>query len=547
MKYTIGVDYGTKSGRTVIVETQTGDIVASAVKEYAHGVVTGTLENGVGLPSGWCLQYPQDYLEVLETTIPQALEMGSVDPDDVIGIAIDFTSCTILPVDKNANPLCMQKKLAYRPHAYVKLWKHHASQKAADKINEVLEKEGVLDLPRYGGRISPELMLPKILQMIEEDGELYREADEIMEAMDWLNLLLTGKRRRSISGAGYKAMYLPGEGYPSPELLGKMDGRLKNVAQDKLRGDVCPIDEKFGVLREEWADKLGLRAGTAVAPGIIDSHVGLAGCGITEPGGLMLIVGTSGVLLTLSEYPYSGKGIMGAVRGGIIPGYYAWESGLAAVGDQLEWMVTNCIPAQYQREAEEEGVGIHEYLTEKAGLIRAGGTGLIVLDWWNGNKTPFVNGALTGALLGLDMNTKPEQIYRAMMEAGAFGARKIIECMEEAGARIDRIVACGGIAEKNKLFMQIYADVTGREIRVSASGQTAALGAAMYAAVAAGSGKGGYDTIGEAASHMSRLQKEAYIPNPQNYEIYNSLYQKYNRACEVLGGENSYIMESLHC
>ncbi len=543
MKYTIGLDYGTKSGRAVIVEVPSGKQISAAVKEYAHGVIDDELEKGLKLPANWALQNPEDYLDVLRTIVPQVIKDASVEAKDIIGIAIDFTSCTMLPIDNQGNPLCFQQKYRNRPHAYAKLWKHHASQWAADEITKVLEECGELYKPRYGGKISSELMIPKILQILEEDPEIYNEASEFLEAMDWLTLKLTGKHRRSISGAGYKAMYSPEEGYPSKEILRKINPKFVTLIEDKMSRDICGICEKFGELNAEWASILGLMPGTAVAAGIIDSHVGLAGCGVTKPGELMLIIGTSSVLLTLSEKPYSKNGIVGAFRGGIIPEYYALESGLASVGDQLEWYIKNCVPYKYIREADEKGQTIHDYLSEKASKIGAGNTGLLVLDWWSGNKTPYVNGELSGVIVGLNMRTKPEELYQAIIESTAYGTYLIIEAMEEAGVKIDTISACGGITNKNNFFMQIYADVTNRRIKIQDSKQTAAVGAAMYAAVAAGSANGGYDSIKEAAIHMSGTKKKQFIPNNSNHKKYMKIYQEYKNVSDYFGRYNSDIFK----
>jgi L-ribulokinase len=475
------------------------------------------------LAAGWALQHPRDYLEVLEDTIPRALAEADLQAKDIIGLSIDFTACTILPIDASAAPLCFQEKYASRPHAYVKLWKHHGALAQTGRINEVLAEKGLIDLPLYGGKVSSELFFPKILQILEEDPEIYHAADAILEASDWLALLLTGKKRRSFSMASYKAMW-DGEKYPSAGLLRAFNPRLERVVEEKMSGEVVPVGSKLGELNNEWAGRLGLRAGTAVGAGIIDAHAGLPGCGITQPGRMMLIIGTSSVQAVLSEKPYSGKGVMGGVRGGIIPGYYALESGLAGVGDIFEWFITNGVPEEYAVKARAEGKSLFRLLGEAAARKKPGKSGLLALDWWNGNKTPFVDAGLSGLLAGYTLAARPEDIYRALIEATGFGTRAIMEVFEEAGVEISEIRACGGIAEKDRLLMQIYADITNREIKVSASGQTAALGAAMYASVAAGAGRGGYDSITEAAQAMSRTMPETYKPNRENLDVYSRLY-----------------------
>ena len=542
-KYVIGLDYGTLSGRAVVVDAATGEIAAQAVKEYPHAVMDQSLPCGVPLDVDWALQHPKDYLDVLEETVPDVLRQAGISPDLVIGLSIDFTASTILPISKDKTPLCMLPEFESRPHAYVKLWKHHAAQPEADEINALLTKRGEIDLPRYGGKISSELMLPKALQILREDPEIYEQADQILEAGDWLTLILTGSRLRSASMAGYKGMWLEGEGYPGKDFLKALDPRLETYVEDKLSSDICPMGSRIGVLNGTWAKKLGLLPGTAVGATIIDSHAGLPGCGIAKPGQMMLIIGTSSVQAALSVTPYSGEGICGAVKGGIMPGYYALESGLAGVGDIFGWFVNHCVPASYHRQAEEAGCGMHQYLTSLAGKLTPGESGLLALDWWSGNKTPFVSVDLSGLILGCTLATRPEEIYRALIEATGFGTRLIMEAFEHAGP-VDEIRACGGIVEKNPLLMQIFADITNREIKVAASEQTAALGAAMYAAVAAGSENGGYASIFEAAEAMSSMKEESFRPIPENAAIYESLYQEYCRLKDYFGADNP-VMKNL--
>lgn len=542
-KYVIGLDYGTLSGRAVVVEAATGAILSQAVKEYPHAVMDRELPCGVKLDVEWALEHPQDYLDVLEETIPEALRLAEISPEAVIGLAIDFTASTVLPIDQDGTPLCLLPEFEDRPHAYVKLWKHHAAQPEADDITALLTERGEIGLPRYGGKISSELMLPKALQILREDPEIYERADQILEAGDWLTFLMTGSRRRSISMAGYKGMWMEGEGYPGRDFLKALDPRLETYAQDKLSSDICPMGGRIGELNDAWAKKLGLLPGTAVGASIIDSHVGLPGCGISKPGQMMLILGTSSVQLALSKTPYSGDGVCGAVEGGIMPGYYALESGLAGVGDIFGWFVDNCVPASYKEAARAEGCSIHEYLTRLAGRLAPGESGLLALDWWNGNKTPFVSVDLSGMIVGCTLATRPEEIYRTLIEATGFGTRLIMEAFEQA-TPIDEIRACGGIAEKNSMLMQIFADITNREIKVSASDQTAALGAAMYAAVAAGSEKGGYDSIFDAAEAMSRMKEETYKPVPEHVAVYESLYREYCRMKDYFGKENP-VMKNL--
>ncbi|MDR1506138.1 MAG: ribulokinase [Treponema sp.] len=542
-RYVIGLDFGTKSGRALLVDAKTGETAAQSVKDYAHGVMDRFLPDGkTALGAGWALQHPKDYLDTLEYTVREAVSLAGIPAGDIIGLSIDFTACTILPIDAARRPLCFLEKYKNRPHAYVKLWKHHAALPQTSRINEVLAEEGLIDLPLYGGKVSSELFLPKVMQILEEDPEIYHSADAVLEAADWLTLLLTGENRRSFSMASYKAMW-DGEKYPSARLLRAFNPGLEHVVEEKMAAEIVPLGSKIGELNEEWAGRLGLLPGTAVGASIIDAHAGLPGCGITKPGQMMLIIGTSSVQAVLSEKPYSGKGVMGGVNGGIIDGYYALESGLAGVGDIFEWFVSNAVPERYGAMAKAEGKSLFRFLGEAAAKGRPGKSGLLALDWWNGNKTPFVDAGLSGVLVGCTMATRPEDIYRALVEATGFGTRMIMDTFAEAGVEIDEIRACGGIAEKDPALMQIYADITNREIKVSASGQTAALGAAMYAATAAGAERGGYSRIAGAAAAMSRTRDRAFTPNPDNVAPYSALYSHYRELSAYFGANG--IMKEL--
>jgi L-ribulokinase len=534
-KYVIGLDYGTKSARALLVNAKDGTVISRASMDYPHGVMDSYLPDGATkLEPDWVLQYPLDYLEVLTKTISDAVSMSDVSVENIIGLSLDFTACTMLPVDNTLKPLCIQERFQHRPHAFVKLWKHHAAQEQADKINKILEKMGIIDQYRYGGRVSSELLIPKILQIIEEDPEVYAAADQILEAADWLGQLLTGEKRRSASTAAYKTWWQELEGYPA-DVFAAIDPRLENLAMGKLSGDICPVGGRFGFLTAEWAEKLNLMPGIAVGCSVIDAHAGLPGCGITQPGRMMLIIGTSSVQAVLSEHPYSGNGIMGSVKNGIIPGYYALESGLAAFGDVFEWFIKNAIPAAYQADADAAGVSIFQYLSSLAEKYHPGESGLLGLDWWSGNKTPFVNSCLSGLIIGLTVYSKPEEIYRALVEAVGFGTRLIMEHFEYAGIKIHEIVACGGIAGKDPFLLNIFANITNREIKVSATGDTSALGAAMYASAAAGTDRGGYSDISAAAAAMSQLKTITYKPDPDYSAPYSILYSKYKELSDYFG------------
>lgn len=544
--YTIGMDYGTLSCRGVLVDCDNGNILASAEKKYSHGVMDRELcDSHEILPIEWALEHPMDYIEALDEIIPLIIKKSGIDSNQIIGIGIDFTSCTMMPIDENAVPLCMKKEYAGRRNAYVKLWKHHGAQKYADQINDYLNEHDLTATPRFGGKVSSELLLPKTMELLTEDPEIYTSADEILEAGDWLTRLLTGKNTRSCSMAGYKAWWNDEDGYPENEFYVEIDPQLDLFVEKKMPGRIVRVGEKAGVLTEEWAKRLGLPAGIAVAPTIIDSHAGVPGSCVCTDEQMLLVLGTSSVMLALSKLPYSEHGILGGVRDAVVPGYYALESGLASVGDLFGWFIENMVPESYGREAYERNIGIHELLCQKASSLRPGQSGLLALDWWNGNKTPFVDGELKGVLIGMSLNTKPEEIYRSLIEATAYGTRQILELYEKNEIVVDEIICSGGIALKNPMLMQIYADVLGKHLKVADSDQAAALGSAIYAALSAGKKNGGYDIYQEAVQRMSKVKDLIYSPDNKNHKIYNKLYSVYKNYSKIMGKTNRDIIRSL--
>jgi L-ribulokinase len=545
-KYSLGIDYGTQSGRAVLVEVDTGIIAATAVKEYTHGVMDEYLPDGkTKLEHDWALEHPADYLEVLKATVPAVLKEAGVSPEDVIGMAVDFTACTMLPIKADGTPLCFLEEFKSNPHAYVKLWKHHAAQPEANKLNEIAASMGQTFLSRYGGKISSEWLIPKIMQILDEAPEIYEAADKFIEATDWISLKLTGNERRNSCTAGYKAIWSKREGYPPKEFFKALDPRLENLVDEKLSRDIYPLGGKAGELTAEMAELTGLLPGTAVGISNVDAHVAVPAVGIVEPAKMLMIMGTSTCHMVLGTEERIVPGMCGVVEDGIIPGFLGYEAGQSCVGDHFEWFIDNCVPASYKDEAKEKGVSIHKLLREKAKAYKVGESGLIALDWWNGNRSVLVDADLTGVLLGCTLNTKPEEIYRALIEATAYGTNMIIETFENNGVPIRELYACGGIAEKDEFMMQIYADVTNREIRISASPQTVALGSAMFGAVAAGKAKGGYDSIFEAAKYMSKVKEAYYKPIPENVELYKKLYAEYKILHDYFGRGANDVMKRL--
>lgn len=542
-RYTIGVDYGTQSGRAVLVDVADGTVLAQAVKPYSHGVLDHTLPDGTVLGTDWALQHPMDYLEVLEETVPEVLRQTGISKEQVIGMAIDFTSCTALPIDKTGMPLCCQKKFYSVPHAWPKLWKHHAAQEQANRLNQIARERGETFLEQYGGKISSEWLFPKLMQIVEEAPEVYDAMDRFLEATDWVTMQLTGIEKRNCCTAGYKAIWQ--EGYPSNAFFKALHPKLEHVTTEKLTEHFYNLGECAGGLCKTMAEKLGLREGMAVAIGNVDAHVSVPAVGITEPGTMLMIIGTSTCDILLGRQKRIVPGMCGVVKDGVLPGLYGYEAGQSCVGDHFEWFVNQCVPEAYQKAAQKKGQNMHAYLTELASLLQPGESGLLALDWWNGNRSCLVDVDLTGMMLGMTLATKPEEMYRALIEATAYGKRKIIQTFEEAGVPVNALCACGGIAKKNPMMMQIYADVTKKEISIGASDQTPALGAAIFAAVAAGKKQGGYDSIFDAAKAMGKVEEKKYHPIPEHVARYEQLYQEFERLHDYFGtGEND-VMKRL--
>lgn len=546
--YAVGVDFGTESGRAVLVDVSDGAELATAVYPYANGVIDEHLpapDDDVRLEPDWALQDPEDYVRTFQDTVPSVISQAGVDPASVIGIGIDFTACTMLPTTADGTPLCAVPGYRRRPHAWVKLWKHHAAQPEADRINALARERGEPWLPRYGGKISSEWFYAKALQILDEDPELYAVADRLIEAADWVVWRLTGVETRNSCTAGYKAIWSKGEGFPSAEYFAGLDPRFAGVVDDKMSREISPIGARAGGLTAEAAAWTGLRPGTAVAVANVDAHVSVPAATVTGPGRMVAVMGTSICHLALGADSAVVEGMCGVVEDGVIPGLFGFEAGQSGVGDIFAWFVDNAVPPEYQETAAAEGVDVHTILEREAAALRPGESGLLALDWWNGNRSILVDVDLTGLLVGATLSTKAPEIYRALIEATAFGTRMIVEAFEDAGVRVEEVVACGGLPDRNRLLMQIYADVTGREFAVAASGQTPALGSAMFGAVAAGAAAGGYDDIVDAATRMARLRDERYRPDPATREVYDELYREYVALHDHFGRGASNVMKAL--
>jgi L-ribulokinase len=534
-KYSLGIDFGTESGRALLVDVATGEEVTTFVYNYQDGVLDEYLPDGkTKLGHDWALQNPEDYIRTLKATVPEVLRMANAKAEDVVGVGIDFTACTMMPIDKNGTPLCMLDEFKKKPNAWVKLWKHHAAQPQANKINEIGRQRGEEFIRRYGGKYSSEWFFSKALQTLEEAPEVYRAADRFMEGADWVILQLTGEEKRNACTAGYKAMWNKRTGFPSKEFFKALHPEMENIIQEKMSTQIYPAGTKAGEVTAEMAQLTGLKQGTAVAVGNVDAHVAVPAATVVDTGRMVMVMGTSICHMVMGNAMVMVEGMCGVVEDGILAGFYGFEAGQSAVGDIFAWFVDTCIPAEYSDEARTRGIDIHSLLSEKAAALKPGESGLLALDWWNGNRSILVDADLTGLLMGCTLNTKPEEIYRALIEATGFGTSKIIRSFEDKGLHVEELYGCGGLP-KNKLLMQIYADITGKEIKVAESAQASALGSAMFGAVAAGSARGGYDTITEAAQKMARVKDETFKPDPESHRVYQKLYSEYEILHDYFG------------
>ncbi|MEV4561343.1 ribulokinase [Kitasatospora sp. NPDC049285] len=528
--YVVGVDFGTLSGRAVVVRVRDGEELGTAVHAYPHAVLERELPGtGRALPPDWALQHPEDWREVLRTAVPAALAASGVDPARVIGVATDFTACTVLPTLADGTPLAETAEWAQRPHAWPKLWKHHAAQDQADRINALAHARGEKWIHRYGGKISAEWQYAKALQVLEEDPQVYAACERWIEAADWIVWQLTGVESRNACTAGYKGIHQDG-GYPSEDYLAALHPDFADFARTRLEHPLAALGSRVGSLTAEAAAWTGLPEGIAVAAGNVDAHVAAPAAGAVENGRLLAIMGTSTCHVVNGAVLADVPGICGVVEGGIVEGAYGYEAGQSAVGDIFAWWLRQGLPADYLAEAAATGEDAHQLLTRKAAGQPVGGHGLVALDWMNGNRSTLVDHHLSGVIAGLTLATRPEDVYRALLEATAFGTRVIVEALDQGGVPVEEFIVTGGL-KKNALLMQIYADVLRRPVSLAESEQGPALGSAIHAAVAAGA----HPDVRAAAAAMGRVQRHAYLPDPDRADAYDLLFAEYRALHEHFG------------
>lgn len=538
--YVIGIDYGTLSGRAVVVRLRDGAELASAVVEYPHGVVDRSLPGSAErLPPEWALQVPEDYRQVLKKAVPAAVAQAGISPFDVVGIGTDFTACTMVPTTADGTPLSELPQWANEPHAYVKLWRHHAAQPQAERINDLARARGESWLPRYGGLISSEWEFAKGLQLLEEAPGVYAAMDRWVEAADWIVWQLTGRYVRNACTAGYKGIRQDGH-YPPAEFLAALNPGFARFVAEKVEHPIGNLGDAAGTLSVEAAAWTGLPEGIPVAVGNVDAHVTAPAAKAVEPGQMVAIMGTSTCHVMSSKELREVPGMCGVVDGGIVPGLYGYEAGQSGVGDIFGWFIKNSVPESYHAKAAKRGMGIHEYLTSLAERQNIGQHGLVALDWHSGNRSVLVDHELSGVVVGQTLATRPEDGYRALLEATAFGARVIVETFNAAGVPVTEFIVAGGLM-KNRLLMQIYADVLNLPLSTIGSSQGPALGSAIHAAVAAGA----YPDIRSASAAMGSLNRAVVSPIPENVAAYDALFAEYRLLHDYFGRGANNVMHRL--
>lgn len=541
-RFSVGLDFGTESARALVVDVRSGEIAGQAACPYAHGVIDDVLPvGGAKLPPDYALQHPQDWLDTASTACREAMRASRIAPDNVIGVGVDFTSCTMLPTLADGTPLCLSERFARVPLAYPKLWKHHGAKAETDRINQVARERKEKWLKRYGGTIGLEWFFPKVLETLNHEPDVYDAANVWLEAGDWFVWQLIdgpypncspANLVRSTCQAGYKAMWNRAGGYPSRDYFKAVNPKMADVVGAKMPGTLMAPGERAGALTQSAAELLGLRAGTPVAAAIIDAHAGVPGAGVASPSTMVLVMGTSACHMMNSRVEQLVNGVAGIVEDGILPGYFGYETGQASVGDAFAWLV--------------ERFGLsHQTLGQQAAQLPPGAGGVIALDWLNGCRTPLMDGRLSGAFVGITLSTTPAQLYRALMEATAFGLRWIVDTLRGAGVPVRRFVASGGLPGKSPMLMQIYADVLNERIGLAQSDQSVALGAAILGCLAAGHEASGHASVSQAIHAMAKQREDlTYRPDLKARRAYDQIYPLYRRLADC-DGALAHVMRAL--
>lgn len=538
MTYSIGIDFGTGSGRAFLINTENGEIEAQYIRNYTHGTIEGEL-GGEQLPQNFALQNANDYMEIIETGIPTIIEKANISVSEIVGIGIDFTSSTVIFVDEQMEPIHNRAGFQDNPHAYVKLWKHHGAQDEADLLFKTALEGKNRWLGYYGFNVSSEWMIPKIMEVNNKAPEVMAVTANIMEAGDWIVNRLTGQNVRSNCGLGFKSFWEAETGFHY-DLFDKVYSDLSDIVRTKVDAPVVSIGDSVGTLCKEMAEKLGLSPDTQVSPFIIDAHASLLGIGSEKDKEMTMVMGTSTCHLMLNKEQHKVPGISGSVKGAIIPNLYAYEAGQTAVGDLFEYVAKQA-PYDYVKAAESRGISIFDLLNEKAAQLYPGESGLIALDWHNGNRSVLSDSNLKGSLFGMTLQTRHEEIYRAYLEATAFGAKMIMQQYQGWQMEVDHVFACGGIPKKNGLLMEIYANILNKKITVIDSEYAPAIGAAILGAICGGA----HPDFNSAIEAMKEPVLYQVEPDPQQVRIYKKLFSAYKELHDLHGYKKARIMRNV--
>ena len=545
-KFTIGIDFGTESARAVLVDVNTGKLAAASVYKYSHGVISENIPNtNIKLGPNWAIQHPNDYINALKRTVPKLISESQISPEQVIGIGVDFPGSTVIPTTQDGTPLALIDGYKDDPHAWPKHLKHLAAQHKAEQLTKIASDRFEPFLDRYGGKINPEWFFPKVWEIYDGSSSVYHAADRLIEASDWMVWQLTGVETRNICEAGFKALWSKAEGFPLETFFSAMDANLRDVVDRKMKHEISPLGEQAGELTETAAKWLKLQPGTPVATGILKNHAAVPAATVAEPGKMVVILGSRFTHMVLSTKEHRVPGMCGMVEDGIIPGLIAYQAGQAGSGDHFTWFMQNAVPSSYETEARKRKISLFALLEEKAANLEPAESGLVALDWFDGNRSILVDRELSGLILGYSLKSKPEEIYRALLEATVFGTRKIFETFIASGVPINEIIVTGGDPSRSQLLLNILANVTSMEIRVAESPYASALGSAMYAAVAAGESRGGYNTIQDASNKMARLKTKTFLPNNNDKKTYNRLYSEYTLLHDYFGYGHNNAMKRL--
>ena len=546
-KYTIGIDFGANSVTALLVDVSNGKEIALSKYSYPNGVITDSLPNNeIQLEEGWALQHPKDYINALKRTVPKLLEEGEVEPSQIIGIGTAFVGSTLIPTKADGTPLALIEDHADEPHAWPKHYQHRAAQEKAQQLTRLAVDRFETFLDRYGGKINSDWFFPKVWELFDDSSSVYNAADRLIEASDWIVWQLTGVESRNICAAGYKALWSKSEGFPLETFFSAMDPDLSNIIEDKMKREITPLGEQVGELTEEAAKWMNLEPGIPVAAGVLSNHAAVPAATVDEPGKMAINLGSEYFHTILSKKEYRVPGMCGLVEDGVIPGLFAYEACQAGGSEHFSWFINNSLPETCMKEAREKNISIAQLMEDKAAALKPAESGLVALDWWAGNRSILVDRELSGLILGFSLKTKPEEVYRAILEATAFGTRKIFETFIASGVPINEIIVAGGESISNKLLLNILANVTRTEIKIAKSQNPSALGAAMYGAVAAGESRGGYASIQDASRKMAQLSSKTYVPNNNDKKTYNRLYSEYTLLHDYFGYGHNNAMKRLN-